>query len=37
MDRTGDYVVKQNKANSKREVVHVFSQMWNLKTKDKRT
>jgi hypothetical protein len=30
MDRTGDHHVKGNNADSERQILHVFSHVWNL-------
>jgi hypothetical protein len=30
MEETGDHIVKQNRQVSQRQVLHVFSYMWNL-------
>jgi hypothetical protein len=35
MDRTGDHHVKGNNADSERQILHVFSHVWNLDLKKK--
>jgi hypothetical protein len=30
MDRNGDHHVKQNMPDSERQILHVFSHVWNL-------